>query len=275
MGKTTVTAKIDGEMRSFDFQDVFLPKSAWEDVKSTASAEQLFLFGLGTKIRLAAIRRFADLMLIPILIVIGIGVLLSFVLANSTIGIAIAVIAYLVGSIFFGKPFKMNESLEKIEKALKGSPYKKKLNEVLERKWYVLLTLEQLENLMALPCLIIDMIALLLDKVFPHLAERREGATFAIPMGCGVDDVAAISDYYHKTLWEKTEEAINDFTAWTEDRQQQYIDEHTYSLNDSYDTVLKPTSTANYDSTNDRYEYKDQNGNIWYSSDNKNFYKKD
>ena len=269
MGRTSVSIDFDDGARTFDFEDVALPKSAWENVKAYASPEHLFLFGIGTKLRLFVLKHKMLYALIPLIVVIVVGALLA-VFVDVSVGVPIAVIAYLIAGIFYAKVYKMGESVKGIQKLLKKTEYYDKLDKLLKPKWYVTLFYEFFA-MFAIPCVLLDFIAEMLEKPFPHFADRRAGVTFAIPLGCGVDDVAAMSEYYRKTLGEKLGEAVEDFTGYLEDKEREYMAENTYKLSDG--TVLRPTSVSNYDSENG-YEYRDESGNIWYSQDNESFVRK-
>ncbi|MBQ7712519.1 MAG: hypothetical protein IJT69_01735 [Clostridia bacterium] len=270
----SVSIKVGDTEKTLNFTEVSLPHEEWKALRASGDPEHLFLLGLGTKLRMQTLHRLSRFGTLILAGLLGIAVLLGFFVDVSA-AIIVGVVSFLFFSLsIFSRFVRLEDTYSSILKALKHTPYREELDKFHENFSWIELLLLIPDFIIRMIPLVIDTFCILIENVFPRLVASRTNAVFAVPQGCGMDDIIALSDFYHETLEEKLEHAAEDLEAYGQAEIQQYMDEHTYKLNDPYDTILKPTGRNNYDSLKDRYEYIDQHGYIWYSNDNKSFYKK-
>ena len=271
----SIKIKAGDEEKTVNFTEVSLPHEEWEYLRDSADPEQLFLLGLGTKLRKQTLNKVSYIAGLIEVVLLGLSVLIGLFLSPS-VAIILGVGSFLFVSLaIFSRLVRLEDTYDSILKALKNTQYYDALDNFHEESfaWYKILLIIPFFVIHMIP-LVIDAICSMFEDKFPRLVAARTKAVFAVPEGCGMDDIIAMSDFYHETFEEMLEHAGEDLDAYNRKQEQKYIDDNTYTLNDAYGTVLKPTGPSNYDSVNKRYEYKDQSGYIWYSDDNKSFYQK-
>lgn len=242
-----LNAYIGGKkMQKLELQDVSIDGRDWRQFRKSATQDELFILGIGTKYRVAKTRWLMLVCLAGMVASITIGV----ALIPESAGFIILVAGYLVSAFFATKYIRYNDSLSKIKWVL-NKEYRVQLNAVLRSNGFAELVFSLLGLLVMFITIPYQAIMLLIGAFAPKFAIAKNGVLIALPAGCDIGGLASASAYYAQ------------LSLIDELNQNAYEESHRYTA-----TIRDEMSNEIELYSSNGIEYRDDSGHHYTSDDN-------
>lgn len=191
-----------------DFYDVSVSGKDWKQYRKSASEEDLFLLGIGSKFRMYSTVWTSFIWMIGMIVSLIVGI----VLINSadTGDISDGIIVLCVGYVFFAflctKRIRYYDTLSSIEGAL-SKENRKVLDEILNRKFFIRFMSALCTLVIYILTIPYQFLMLAVGMIAPKFVVSKNGTLITIPKGCDVDDLAGVAAYYSsQSLFEELEQ---------------------------------------------------------------------
>lgn len=183
------------KIEKVELEDVSIHEKEWKEFRKTASQDELFILGIGSKYRLRT--GFVKSVIFAIGIVLSIVIGLALMAVDISAALIILIAGYLVFSFLSSKHIRYQDTYNQIKRKLQGE-YKESLKKVLNYPTWMSIVDGFLQ--FALMWLTIPYQALMLaiGMIAPDFVISKNGVLVSVPKGYGLDNLIAMGEYYKR-----------------------------------------------------------------------------